>query len=65
MLAAAAAAGIPAALVAGQVSGPVPDGIEAVTLAALAGGAVPAQASPARWLREAGRRLAGAAPATS
>jgi len=66
VLAAAAAAGIPAALVAGQVSGPVPDGIEAVTLAALAGGAVPAQASPARWLREAGRRLAGAAaPATS
>ena len=59
MLAAAAAAGVPVALVAGQVSGDLPEGIQAVTLAGLAGGAAPALASPRRWLRQAGRCLAG------
>jgi len=61
VLAAAAAAGVPMALVAGQVSGTVPDGVEAVSLAGLAGGAAPALASPRRWLRAAARRLAGRA----
>ena len=55
---AAAVAGVPVALVAGQVSGALPRGIEAVTLAGLAGGTAPALASPERWLRAAGRHLA-------
>ena len=58
VLAAAAAAGVPVALVAGQVGGDLPEGIGAVTLAGLAGGAAPALASPRRWLRQAGRCLA-------
>ncbi len=58
VLAAAAAAGVPAALAAGQVSGNMPEGITAVTLASLAGGAAPALASPRRWLRQAGGKLA-------
>ena len=58
VLAAAAAAGVPVALVAGQVSGGLPEGTGAVTLAGLAGGAAPALASPRRWLRQAGRDLA-------
>jgi glycerate kinase len=62
VLAAAAAAGVPAALVAGQLGSTPPGGVEAVTLAGLAGGAAGALASPARWLREAGRRLALGTP---
>jgi glycerate kinase len=58
VLAAAAAAGVPAALVAGQVSGDPPEGIRVITLAALAGGPAPALASPRRWLRQAARHLA-------
>jgi glycerate kinase len=58
VLAAAAAAGVPVALVAGQVSGAVPERAQAIALTGLAGGAAPALASPRRWLRAAGRRLA-------
>jgi glycerate kinase len=61
VIGAAAAAKVPVALVAGQVSGAVPAGIEAVTLVGLAGGTAPALADPARWLRAAGRHLAGRA----
>jgi glycerate kinase len=62
VIAAAGAAGVPVALVAGQVSGTTPGTARVLTLAGLAGGAAPAQASPARWLREAGRQLARDAP---
>jgi glycerate kinase len=56
---AAAAAGVPAALVAGQVAaGPPPAVAWAVSLADLAGGAGPALADPGRWLRQAGQELA-------
>ena len=58
VIAAAAAAGIPVALVAGQISGTAPGTARAVTLAALAGGTAAAQATPRRWLRQAARRLA-------
>ena len=58
VLAAAAAAGVPAALVAGQVSGGPPEGVEVITLAGLAGGPAPALASPCHWLRQAARHLA-------
>jgi glycerate kinase len=72
VIAAAAEAGVPVTVVAGQVSdalarpGPagavVPDGIPApvavVTLAGLAGGTAAALAGPRRWLRQAGGRLA-------
>jgi glycerate 2-kinase len=58
VLAAAAAAGVPAAVVAGQLSGPPPAGVAVLTLATLAGGTRPALADPARWLRSAGRELA-------
>jgi glycerate kinase len=58
VLAAAAAAGVPVALVAGQISGAVPDGVETVALATLAGGTAAALASPRRWLRAAARHLA-------
>jgi glycerate kinase len=61
VLAAAAAAGVPAALVTGQAGGALPDGVEAVTLAALADGAAPALASPRRWLAAAASRLAESA----
>src|SRR5262249_4211284 len=58
---AAAAAGVPAALVAGQMS-EQPHGIPAlaavVTLAALAGGTDEALAAPRHWLRRAAQRLA-------
>jgi glycerate kinase len=63
VLAAAAAAGVPVALVAGQISGAVPAGVEAVALSGLAGGTAPALASPRRWLRMAGRQLAERAAA--
>jgi glycerate 2-kinase len=59
VLAAAAAAGIPAALVAGVIDAAPPPGVvAAVALAELAGGPAAAMASPARWLRDAGRALA-------
>jgi glycerate 2-kinase len=58
VLAAAARAGVPAALVAGAIAAAPPPGVAAVALDALAGGAGPAMASPGRWLRAAGRILA-------
>jgi glycerate 2-kinase len=59
VLAAAARAGVPAALVAGTIAaGPPPGTVAAVSLAALAGGPAGAMASPRRWLRAAGQRLA-------
>jgi glycerate kinase len=68
VITAAAAAGVPVALVAGQVSEgltvqePGPDGAPAlatvVTLAGLAGGPAGALASPRRWLHRAGALLA-------
>ena len=59
VLAAAAAAGTPVALVAGQVSAPAAEGLAAVvTLAGLAGGTAAALASPAHWLHQAGEELA-------
>ena len=59
VFAAATAAGVPAALVAGQVAaGPPPAVAWAVGLSDLAGGAGPALADPGRWLRQAGRELA-------
>ena len=58
MIAAAATAGVPVALVAGQVTGAAPGTARVVTLAALAGGTAAAQASPRRWLRRAARQLA-------
>jgi glycerate kinase len=74
VITAAAAAGVPVALVAGQVSEgltarePGPDGVPAlaavVSLAGLAGGTAGALASPRRWLRRAGERLAELVQAT-
>ena len=70
VIAAAAAAGVPVAVVAGQTSdafagpagGGTPGGaqglIGVVTLAGLAGGTAGAMARPRRWLRAAGGRLA-------
>jgi glycerate 2-kinase len=64
VIAAAAAAGVPVAVVAGQVSAGLtePDSVPAlaavVALAALAGGTAGALASPRRWLRRAAGRLA-------
>ena len=59
VLAAAAAAGVPAALAAGQLAADPPPGARhALALAALAGGTAPALADPARWLRLAGEHLA-------
>ena len=59
VLAAAARAGVPAALVAGVIAtDPPPGAAAAVALDALAGGAAAAMASPGRWLRAAGRMLA-------
>ncbi len=59
VLAAAAAAGVPAALVAGSIAAPPPAGVwRAVSLARLAGDAAAAQQDPARWLGAAGRLLA-------
>jgi glycerate kinase len=57
VIAAAAAAGVPVALVAGQVTGQPPVA-HTVSLTGLAGGTGPALARPGHWLREAGRRLA-------
>jgi glycerate 2-kinase len=58
VLAAAARAGVPAALVAGVIDTDPPPGVTAVALAGLAGGAAAAMANPGRWLRAAGRALA-------
>jgi glycerate kinase len=58
VIAAAAAAGVPVALVAGQLSGTPPAAAAVVTLAALAGGPGPALADPGHWLGLAGRALA-------
>jgi glycerate kinase len=58
VLAAAAAAGVRAALVAGVIAAGPPPGVTAVALEALAGSAAEAMARPAGWLRAAGRRLA-------
>jgi glycerate 2-kinase len=76
VIAAAAKAGVPVALAAGQLSGALvgegpalPGGLPApwavVALTDLAGGAVAAMAAARRWLREAGRWLAGEIPAES
>jgi glycerate kinase len=62
VFAAARAAGVPAALVAGQVAADPPPGTAAVALAGLAGGAGPALADPQRWLTLAGRQLAQRMP---
>jgi glycerate 2-kinase len=60
VIAAAGRAGAAAALVAGVIAAQPPAGVRnALSLAALAGGTGPAMADPARWLRLAGRRLAG------
>jgi glycerate kinase len=57
--AAARAAGVPVAVVAGRVTrADGPGVIRFAELARLAGGTGPAMAEPARWLREAGRLLA-------
>lgn len=58
VLAAAAAAGVPVALVAGQISGDAPGLARVVSLTALAGGAAAAKVSARRWLRVAGQQLA-------
>jgi glycerate kinase len=58
--AAARRAGVPVVVVAGVVAtAPPPDVGRCVALAQLAGGAAAAMAEPARWLRVAGRVLAG------
>ena len=61
VIAAATAAGVPVALVAGEVGGGLGGGVvlaAVVTLAGLAGSGAAAMASPRRWLRRAGERLA-------
>lgn len=58
VITAAAAAGVPVALVAGQISGTKPGIARIVSLTALAGGTAAARASPRRWLRLAGQQLA-------
>jgi glycerate kinase len=63
VIAAAAAAGVPVAVVAGQVSERAPGA--ATALAGLAGGTAGALARPRRWLREAAGRLASDAGAES
>jgi len=59
VFAAGAAAGVPAALVAGQVAGHPSAAAAAISLSELAGSPAAALAAPARWLRLAGQRLAG------
>ncbi len=58
VLAAAAQAGVRAGLIAGAIAADPPRGVATVALDRLAGGTGAAMASPARWLREAGRVLA-------
>jgi glycerate kinase len=55
---AAAAAGVPVALVAGALAAPPPAGVTALALTDLAGGAQAALADPRRWLHQAGLSLA-------
>jgi glycerate kinase len=62
VFAAAAAAGVPAALVAGQVVAAPPPGVSAVSLADLAGGPGPASADAGHWLGLAGQKLAALIP---
>ena len=63
VFAAAATAGVPAALVAGQLAAAPPPGvISAVGLADLAGGPGPALADPGHWLGLAGQKLAALIP---
>jgi glycerate 2-kinase len=61
VLAAAATAGVSAAVVAGRVAAPPPAGVSALELTVLAGSAPAAISEPGRWLTAAGRRLAAAA----
>ncbi len=56
--AAAQAAGVAVAVVAGRMALAPPPGVRAVELATLAGGPEAAMADPGRWLAEAGRLLA-------
>jgi glycerate 2-kinase len=59
VLAAAARAAVPAALVAGTIAADPPPGFAtSVALAELAGGAAPAMEHPRRWLQAAGQALA-------
>jgi len=58
VLAAAARAAVPAALVAGVIAADPPGVAASVALAGLAGGAAGAMESPERWLRRAGQVLA-------
>ena len=59
VLAAAAGAGVPAALVAGSIAAELPGGSwRGISLGELAGAAAAAQEDPVRWLRLAGRQLA-------
>ena len=59
VLAAAATARVPAALVAGSIAAELPAGCwQGISLGELAAGPAAAQADPARWLRQAGRLLA-------
>lgn len=55
---ASARAGVPVAIVAGQLAAPPPDGVHAVELAVLAGSAQAAIVEPGRWLVAAGQLLA-------
>jgi len=54
-------ASVPLALVAGAITAAPADGVVALSLTDLAGGAAAAMADPVTWLREAGRRLAARA----
>ena len=58
VITAAATAGVPVALVAGQLGGAPPAAAAVITLAGLAGGRGPALADPGHWLGQAGRALA-------
>jgi glycerate 2-kinase len=60
VLAAARAASVPAAIVAGRIPGPPPTGVRAIDLTSLAGSASAAFGEPVRWLAAAGRELAAA-----
>jgi glycerate 2-kinase len=65
VLAAAARAAVPAALVAGVLAADPPPGVSvSVALSRLAGGAAAAIEDPRRWLRTAGRELALGQPLT-
>jgi glycerate 2-kinase len=64
VLAAAARASVPAALVAGTISAEPPGLAASVALAGLAGGTAAAIEHPRRWLRAAGRALASNPPST-